>query len=77
MKGVIPMFEKKTVLKVEGMSCGHCEKRVNDAVSGIAGIKSCKASAAKGQVTLTGTVDEPVLVAVKAAIADAGYKVVD
>lgn len=71
------MFGKKTTLKVEGMSCGHCEKRVVDAVSRVAGVKSCKASAEKGQVTLTGDVNDDILAAVRAAIAEAGYKVVD
>ena len=71
------MFYKKTILKVEGMSCGHCEKRVTDAVLGVPGVRSCKASAAKRQVTLDGTVSADVLAAVRAAITEAGYKVAD
>lgn len=36
------LFEKTETLelKVEGMSCGHCQKRVTDALSGLKGVKN-------------------------------------
>jgi copper chaperone len=34
----------KVILRVEGMSCGHCEIAVQDAVRKLPGIKKVKAS---------------------------------
>ena len=42
---------KTVTLAVEGMMCGHCEARVQDALTKIEGIASVKASAQNGQVT--------------------------
>ena len=40
----------KKTFQVEGMMCGHCEARVNKAVSALSGVSECKASAADGSV---------------------------
>lgn len=36
------MFDKteKTTLQIEGMSCAHCQKRVEEALKGVKGVKS-------------------------------------
>jgi len=68
------MFEKTTTLKVSGMMCAHCEKRVQDAVLALEGIKDCKASAKQGSVKVKGA-DAALLLQVKQAITDAGYTV--
>lgn len=65
---------QKTI-KVEGMSCQHCVKRVKNALEVIKGIKSLDVSI--GEVTLQfddSLVDETVI---KNAILNAGYKVVE
>jgi copper chaperone len=38
---------EKLILRVEGMSCGHCEIAVQDAVRRLSGIKKVKASKRK------------------------------
>lgn len=63
------MFSKK--ITVTGMTCGHCEARVEKAVAAIPGIKSVKADHKKSAVSYKGDVDEET---VKSAIRDAGYE---
>ena len=41
-----------TLLKVEGMSCSHCENRVVKYVTGMDGVSSAVASAKDGTVTV-------------------------
>lgn len=38
------MFDKSvnTIIKVEGMSCMHCAKRVEDAIKALKGVKKVK-----------------------------------
>ncbi len=38
----------KATVKVSGMMCDHCRKRVEDAVKAVGGVKSCKADVASG-----------------------------
>ncbi len=66
---------KKIVLNVTGMSCAHCEKRVNTALSALTGIKKASANAKKNSVTVS--FDESVIddTKVKEAIVEAGYEV--
>jgi len=40
---------EKLVLKISGMSCAACERRIEAAVSGIPGVSSCRASCTRGQ----------------------------
>lgn len=40
-------------LKVEGMECAGCEKRIQNAVSNIAGVKEVKANHENGTVVIT------------------------
>ena len=62
-------------LRVDGMSCGHCEETVSKAISGLAGVGAVRADHAAGTVGIdtTGAVD---MAAVKRAIEEAGYSVV-
>jgi copper ion binding protein len=61
---------------VEGMTCGHCVSAVSTEVGQVPGVSDVKVDLETGQVTVTadGTVDEA---AVRAAVAEAGYQVVD
>ena len=60
---------------VEGMTCGHCVSAVTGEVSKVAGVSDVVVELQTGHVTVTGAqVDES---AVRAAIEEAGYDVVD
>ncbi|MCF0261033.1 MAG: HAD-IC family P-type ATPase, partial [Erysipelotrichaceae bacterium] len=63
-------------LKVNGMSCAHCEARVEKALSGTNGILSVKADAKNGTVVVTAS--EPLnLEEAKQIIKEAGYEPAD
>lgn len=60
---------------VEGMSCAHCENRVRAALEALAGVSVLEVSAAEKRVTVScdaNSVDEELL---KAAVKEAGYRV--
>lgn len=60
-------------LKIEGMTCRHCEMSVTKELSKLPGAQDVKVSSASGTATLS--VDESVDVAqVAAAVEEAGYK---
>ena len=63
----------KTV-KVKGMMCNHCEKRVTDALMAVEGVSSAKADFKSGLVTVTlsRAIENE---AVKQTLKDAGYPV--
>ena len=66
---------EKIVLKVEGMSCEHCVKAVNNALAGIAGVTNIVVNLKDGSVSFS---YDPTLVpldAIKAAITEEGYGV--
>lgn len=65
----------KETFTVTGMSCAHCEARVNTAVEALSGVKSSKASAKKNNAVVK--FDESAVTAdqIKAAIREAGYEV--
>jgi copper ion binding protein len=61
---------------VTGMTCGHCVASVTEEVSEVAGVTDVQVDLASGAVTVTS--DAPVDdSAVRAAVAEAGYQVVD
>lgn len=66
----------KTTLSVNGMSCAHCEGRVNTALEAMDGVSSSKASAKKNEVTVKFDDAKATLDAIKAAIIEVGYEVV-
>ena len=57
-------------VKVAGMSCQHCVKRVDNALKDVAGVVSAKVSL--GEVVIDGNVSQEVI---KETIEDAGYDV--
>lgn len=62
-------------IKIEGMSCGHCEGRVKNALSELKGVTIIKVSAVEDMAELE--VTEAVTdAALKEAIEDAGYDVI-
>lgn len=65
----------KTTIKVEGMTCGHCEKAVNGALKDIEGVQTVNVDLASGDVEVTyetpATIEQ-----MEEAIEDQGYDVV-
>jgi copper chaperone len=64
------------VLKVEGMSCSHCENRVKKAVGNLTGVSSVQVSLADKAVTID---FDPSLIAdtkIRETIEHEGYDVV-
>ena len=62
-----------TKIKVEGMSCGHCKMRVENAVSALPEVDSAVVDLENGEVSVTFTDDGDHLEAVKSAVVEAGY----
>ncbi|MHB0975732.1 MAG: heavy-metal-associated domain-containing protein [Candidatus Aquicultorales bacterium] len=65
----------RTVLKVSGMSCGHCVASVEKAAGGVPGVAKVAVDLGGGKVEIDH--DGADLGAVKEAIEKAGYKVED
>ncbi|MDH6144060.1 MULTISPECIES: heavy-metal-associated domain-containing protein [Kitasatospora] len=64
-----------TVLTVDGMSCGHCERTVSAGLLALPGVTDVAADARAGQVTVASTaaLDEAVL---RSAVTQAGFTLV-
>jgi Copper chaperone len=64
----------KKVIEIEGMSCGHCQARVENALNGINGVQA-KVDLKKKQaiVTINSDVDDLTL---KEVVTEAGYDVI-
>jgi copper chaperone CopZ len=58
-------------LTVEGMTCGHCEQTVEEALEDVRGVTDATADRETEQVTVEGDPDPDALVA---AVEDAGYE---
>ncbi|SEW12636.1 heavy-metal-associated domain-containing protein [Halobacterium jilantaiense] len=56
---------------VEGMSCGHCEQTVEDALADVEGVTDATADNETGEVHYEGDADAT---EVAAAVEDAGYE---
>ena len=65
---------KKTVL-IEGMSCGHCVKRVETALKEVSGVKAVAVDLAKKSATVEG--DALDAAALTGAVTEAGYQVTE
>ncbi len=71
-KGEITMTEK--TMKIEGMSCGHCSARVEQALNAIDGVSAkVNLEAKTASIVLSKPVEDQALVK---AVTDAGYQVV-
>ena len=62
------------VIHVEGMMCKHCKARVESVCKGVSGVTDSVVDLEARTVTVSGTAD---VQAVKKAIADADYQVVE
>ena len=63
----------RKLLKIEGMSCGHCVMHVQSALEDVPGVKSAKVDLLERSAMVDGeNLNDQAL---RAAVADAGYKV--
>ncbi len=71
------LFGKKitTVVTVDGMHCGHCKAKVEQAIKAIEGVKKVSADLETGKVTILSKCDLDSDV-IKTVVADAGFTVV-
>ncbi|MCM0759534.1 cation transporter [Sporomusa sphaeroides DSM 2875] len=67
------MSQEETILKIEGMSCGHCKMSVEKALQAIPGVVSASVDLAKKEAHVTGTANRVALVK---AVEEAGFDVV-
>ena len=63
----------KTILKIQGMSCGHCEKHVTEALQNLAGVAEAKADHKTGTAEAIHAEDISEA-AFRQAIDEAGYE---
>jgi copper chaperone len=61
-------------LKITGMSCGHCERRVKNALEEIEGVTVISVSASEDRAEVETSVEDDVLIA---AVEEAGYTVTE
>ncbi|MDR0767040.1 MAG: copper ion binding protein [Methanosarcinales archaeon] len=61
--------------KVGGMTCGHCQRRVEDALKNIDGVSKATVNIEKSEVTVEYDYFRTSLSVLKKAIANAGYEV--
>lgn len=66
----------QVVLKVEGMSCSHCENRVKKAVGALAGVTGVDVSLGEKTVTVELDAAQVTEAAIRETIDKAGYDVV-
>ena len=67
------------VIKVSGMTCGHCVSAVTEELSSIAGVSSVAVELVPGEVSVVTVTSDGELAeeAVAAAIDEAGYDLVE
>jgi uncharacterized protein len=73
----MPAGSTREVLRVRGMTCGACEKRIEKAVSALDGVQSVRASAPLGEVDVRWDPGRASRAGVAAAIRGAGYEVLE
>jgi len=64
-------------LKVEGMSCGHCEKAVTEALSSLRDVNDVKVDLASGNVAIDYDEEKLTIPQLTEVIEDQGYDVVE
>lgn len=58
-------------ISVRGMTCGHCEQKVEDALEALEGISSATADESADSVVIDGTAEREAL---RDAVEEAGYE---
>lgn len=65
---------EETIIKIEGMSCGHCKAAVEKALKAVPGVDAAVVDLEKKQAVVTGNA---AMEAMREAVEDAGYEVVE
>lgn len=65
---------QKTVLRVEGMTCGSCVHHVQSALRDLEGVRAVDVQLREGKVTVEHQGDEPSVTAMLDALRQAGYE---
>lgn len=68
-----PTPPRTLTLDVDGMSCGHCQQAVEDALASVDGVDAVEVALDEGRADVT-TDAETDTDALVAAVEDAGYK---
>ncbi|WP_175638202.1 copper chaperone CopZ [Metabacillus schmidteae] len=66
---------ENVILKVKGMSCGHCVSSIEGSVGNLAGVKSVKVNLKNGEVEIEYNSSEIGISDIKETIDDQGYDV--
>lgn len=69
-------MQETKVLKVEGMSCSHCENAVKKAAGALPGVESVSVDLRGKSVTVVFDNEKVSLAQIEEAIEDQGYEVV-
>ncbi|WBW50176.1 heavy metal-associated domain-containing protein [Peptoniphilus equinus] len=64
----------KTVFSIEGMSCAHCVRAVDEAIKSVSGVEGVDVSLEEKKAVVVGNFD---VNAAKAAVEDEGYTITD
>ncbi|WNY25593.1 copper ion binding protein [Methanolapillus millepedarum] len=65
---------QKVTFKVGGMTCGHCQKRVQKAILESGGVTKADVDVSKGEAAVEFDETKTNLDKIKAAVQNAGYK---
>ena len=63
---------QEVIIKIEGMSCGHCKAAVEKALKAVPGVETAVVDLANKEAVVTGNAP---MEAMREAIEDAGYEV--
>ncbi|KIY21571.1 MULTISPECIES: copper chaperone CopZ [Mesobacillus] len=66
---------EKTTLQVSGMTCGHCENAVKNAIMGVDGVASVMVSLSEGTAEVEYDASKAEISKMKAAVEEQGYDV--
>ncbi|WP_174733011.1 copper chaperone CopZ [Mesobacillus harenae] len=66
---------EKTILNVSGMTCGHCEKAVKNALMGVDGVASVTVNLKDGKTEVEYDAEKANVSQLKEAVEDQGYDV--
>lgn len=66
----------KEILRVEGMSCGHCVKAIEENVGELAGVSAVMANIDQHEVVVEYDPKKMTIAQIKEVIEDQGYEIV-
>jgi copper chaperone len=64
----------KTIIKIKGMSCGHCKASVEKAALGVPGVLAAQALLEKAELAVEYDEKKAALSDIRAAVESAGFK---